>query len=138
MCAVIQHDSGSLRQPSVTSTFQCLETIVDTLRKIDHSEVSRGTLHCLQSNVLHVMTSIQYSSQWPAESKETMLPYLEQGQRHLQEITELDAKSEIYSYLLKKCISALINAVEWWRSLISAYSISFMLEEHIQPLYYLE
>jgi hypothetical protein len=47
------------------------------------------------------MTSIQYSSRWPAESKETMLPYLEQGQRHLQEITELDAKSEIYSYLLK-------------------------------------
>jgi hypothetical protein len=136
MYAVILYGSGNLRQPSIASTFQCLETIVDTLRKVDPSDVSRGTLHSLHSNVLHVMASIRYSSWWSAKSKEIMLSYLDQGQRHLQEITGIDAKNDGYSHSLKQCISALINAVGWWRSLISAYSIALMLQAHIQTLYY--
>ncbi len=138
MCAVIQHDSVSLRQPSVTSTFRCLNTIVDTLRKIDPSEVSRGTLQCLQSNVLYVMASMRYSSLWSAEFKETILSYLEQGQKHLQEITQFDARRKEYSYFLEQCTSALINAVKWWRSLSLAYSIPLMLEEQAQVPYHLK
>jgi hypothetical protein len=138
MYVVIQHASCSLRQPIITDTFQCLETIVDTLRKVNPREGSRGTLHCLQSNILYVMSSIQYSSRWPAESKEILLPYLGQGQRHLQEIIELDVRSEKYFYLHEKCIIALINAIERWKSLISVYSIALMLEEQVPALYHLE
>lgn len=128
---------GGLRQSSVISAFQCLEAIVDTLSKMaPTSEVSRGTLYCLHSNILHVMTSIRYSSWWSAESKKIMLLYLEQGQSHLQEIMECDAKSKRYSYSLEQCICSLINAVEWWRFLTSVYSIAFMLEAQIQTLYY--
>jgi hypothetical protein len=131
--ALIQYDSGSLRQSSVTSTFQCLATIVDTLGKLDPSEVSRGTLYCLESNVRHVIASIRYSSWCPAESKEIMLSYLEQGQKYLQEITDLGTRIENYSYLLEQCISTLINAVAWWRPLISSY-LSLSCEKHIFKL----
>ena len=128
---------GDLRQSSVISAFQCVESIVDTLSKIDPtSEVSRGTLYCLHSNILHVMTSIRYSSWWSAEFKKIMLLYLEQGQSHLQGIMECDARSEKYSYFLEQCIRALINAVEWWRFFTSVYSIAFMLEAQIQALSY--
>jgi len=132
MYVVIQPCDDSLHQPSTTSTFRCLDTIADTLRKVDPGEVSEGTLYCLQSNVLHVMSSIKYSSYWSTESQETILPYLELGQRYLQEFMQFDVEREKHVYLLKQCIRALTSAIEQWRSLGLAHSITLRRKVHVQ------
>jgi hypothetical protein len=91
----------------------CLETIVDTLRQVDPGMVSVGTLRCLQSNIAHVINTLQYSS-WATISKENTLALLAQGQAYLAQAIASD-EGEGNCCFLTKCVRSLTQANEHWK-----------------------
>lgn len=103
----------------------CLTIIVDTLRRVNPSIISVGTLQHLQSNVLHIMSTLQYSRR-SLYSMEPILAYLEQGQDYLGKIIE-DVRRETSSYYLEQCVFSLAKAIEQWRSLIFVYPITLSI-----------